>query len=149
MQHGQDLRGGAEAQRQADREAGRQRVSRRQPDQRRHRQTAQDHLRAAEPEDRRFQTPQPRRGQLQPDDEKQHHDADFGDCGHLLRIADEAENMRPDHRARDEVTQRRTKPETAEQQHEAEREAQHEHAVAEDERCAPVVHLNFPVWRRD
>ena len=46
-------------------------------------------LQRAEPEDLAPQAPQPRRLHLQPDDEEEHHDAEFGDVQDGLRVGED------------------------------------------------------------
>ena len=51
--------------------------------------------------------------------------------GMLARLADQAEHMRPDERAGDEIAQGRAEPEPAEQDDEDQRRAEHDRAVVE------------------
>ena len=64
-------------------------------------------LRAAQPEHGLAQRPQPRRLELQPDQEQQQHHAELGEAQRCLRVADDAEPPRADERAGGEVAQHR------------------------------------------
>ena len=127
LEQRQDLRRGGKRQRQAERQrrgAGR---AGRDPDQGRDGEAAQYDLRQAENEDVVPHPPQPRRVQLQPDEEEQQHDAKLGDGEDALRIRHQLEHMRADQRASDEITQSGAQPEPAEQEDEDEREAEQRH----------------------
>ena len=57
-----------------------------------------------------------------------------------LGVADQAEHLRPDQRAGDEIAQRRAEPEPAEQQHEDQPEAEQDDAVAQQRRRRALRH---------
>jgi hypothetical protein len=76
-------------------------------------QPRQHHLRGAEPEDVAPHLPQAARLQLQPDDEQQEDDAEFGDVQDLLAVRQPVKD-RPDHHAGGEVAEHRAKPEPLE-----------------------------------
>ena len=52
--------------------------------------------------------------QFEPDDEKQERNAEFGHCHDVLGIAHEPEQRGADNRAADQIAQRRTQPQLAE-----------------------------------
>src|SRR6478735_8802233 len=74
---------------------------------------------------------------LEPDDEQQQGDADFGNASQLLGIGDEAQYLRPDQRAADDIAQRRAQAELAEQGDEYQRRAEHDRAALEQEAGRP------------
>ena len=60
----------------------------------------------------------PARLKLQPDDEQQQRDADFGHALDRFRFVEQAEHRRTDQRAGNDIAQRRAQPEPAEQRDE-------------------------------
>ena len=81
-------------------------------------QRAADHdLRDAEAEDLAPQAPQPRRLHLEPDDEQEHHHAEFGDVQDGLRVGEQPQPERADHEAGGQVAQHRAEPEPLEERH--------------------------------
>ena len=85
-------------------------------------------LRAAQAEDGPAQRPQPRRLELEPDQEQQQHDAELGDVQGRLDIADHGEPPRPDQHARGEIAQHRAQLEALEERHQ-------QHGGEEENRC--------------
>ena len=67
--------------------------------------------------------------ELQPDEEQQEGDADFRHRHDGIGLADQAEHMRADDRAADDIAERRAEPELAEHGDEEQRRAEHERAV--------------------
>jgi hypothetical protein len=57
--------------------------------------------------------PQPRRVQLQPDEEEEQHDAELGDVEHILRAVDQAQDLRAGDRAGDQIAESRAEAEAA------------------------------------
>ena len=130
LQHREHLRGGGERQRQAEHQRRRCREMHR-GDQSGDRQPAQQNLQQAEPEDFLSQRPQSTGVEFEADDEQQQRDAEFGHADHRFGIADQMQHVRPDHRPRDEIPQRRAEAEAAEDQDEDERETAKDDTVAE------------------
>jgi hypothetical protein len=91
--------------------------------------------------------PQPRRIKLQPDDEQQQGDAQLRDAHLGGGIAGEAQHLRPDDDPREEVAQRCSQAEPAEQQHEAEREPEQKDAFAQQGWLDCLVHGTDLRWR--
>ena len=71
------------------------------------RNAAHRDLRRAEPEDRPPQAPQPRRLHLQPDDEQEHHHAEFRDVKDGLGIGEQADAERADDQAGGQISENR------------------------------------------
>ena len=78
-------------------------------------------LRATRAEYRPAHDPQPRRLQLQADDEQQQHHAEFGEVQDGLDVVDQAEHRWPDHDARREIAKHRAELQPAEQRHDDDR----------------------------
>ena len=74
-------------------------------------------LRRAEPEDVAAHREQPRRLELEPDDEQQEHDAELGDVADGLGLADERQAGRADGDAGGEVAEHGAEAEAPEQRH--------------------------------
>ena len=129
----QHLRGRGKRERQAECERRFPGEAGRREDQPGEREAGDGDLGEAEPENVALQPPQPRRMELEPDQEEQQHDAEIGDVEHLFRCVDEAEPLRPDQGAGDEIAEHRAEPEFAEQHDERHRRAEHDDAVAKDE----------------
>ena len=91
----------------------------------RQRQPAQHHLRQPEPENILAQPPQAARMKLQPDQEQQQRDADFGDARQILGIVEPAQQLRPDQRPADDIAKRRAKPQPPENGDEQQRRPKH------------------------
>jgi hypothetical protein len=74
---------------QRQRHAGAERRRPREPEEAREpgeREAREEHLQPSEPEDRAAQAPQPRRLELEPDDEQHEHDPELGDVHHRLAV---------------------------------------------------------------
>ena len=69
------------------------------------------------------------RVQLQPDEEQQQGDADLRHRHDRIGLADQAQHLRPDDRAADDIAECRAEPELAEHGDEDQRRAEHERAV--------------------
>ena len=74
-------------------------------------------LHAAEAENRAAQRPDPLRVELEPDQEKQQHDAELGDLQHRLRIRYQPQAPGPDRHAGDEVAEHRAQADALEDRH--------------------------------
>jgi hypothetical protein len=120
-QHRQYLRRRGKRERKRQRDRGGQREGGGIIDERDEREAAGDHLDEPEPEYVLPQTPKPRGVKLEPDEEEQQHDAELGHAQLVLGIADEAEPLRPDQRARHQIAQHRAEAEAPESQHEDKR----------------------------
>ena len=119
-------RGGRQRQPQADHQRGLPREARAHRQQRQ-RDPRQQHLQAADPEDRPPHHLQARQRQLQPDHEQQHHHADLAGRQHAVGVAHHRQRMRPEQRARGEVAEHRAQPEALEHRHrEHRREQEHQ-----------------------
>ena len=138
LQHRQHLRGRRQRQRQPERERSRRAEPGEHHDHAGDRQPARHHLREAEAEDVFLQLPQPRRAQLEPDEEQKQRDAEFGEPHLGLGSADQTEDLRSGDRARDEIAQRRAEPQPPEQENEYQREPEQHHAIAQ-QRSEPVA----------
>ena len=114
-----------EAERQPDGQRGRNADTECQVDEQAQRQPAQHDLGEAESENVPAQSPQPARVELEPYDEQEQGDADFGDARQVLGIVEQAEQMRADDRPADEIAERRAEPELAEQSDRDQRRAKH------------------------
>jgi len=92
-------------------------------------QAARSHLQQPEHENIAPHPPQSRRFQFQPDQKQQQRYAQFGNAHFLFGIAHQVQALRPDHHAREQITQCRTEPEPTKQQPKAQRKAKQQETI--------------------
>ena len=97
----------------------------------------EQHLQAADAEDRLAHQFQTRQGQFQADDEQHHHHADLAGGQYRLRVAHQPQRMRPQQRAGDQVAEHRAQPEALEHRHRDHRREQEHQCELE----AVAVHV--------
>jgi hypothetical protein len=116
LQHLHDDGGRGEHEAGSGDEGGNEREAERHADagQRRHRA---HHLDRAEPEDVLAHAPEPGGLHFQPDDEEEHHHAEFGDMDDRLRIGKETEAEGTDREPRGEIAEHRAEPDLLEDRH--------------------------------
>ena len=107
LQQRQHLRGGTEAQRQTDDQRRLPGEPHDPQDQCKQGQAAHDDLRRSKCKDIAPHPPQTAGRQLQPDEEQQQDDADFGKAQDQIRIADQTQHLRADQHAADQIAQHR------------------------------------------
>ena len=129
----QDLhveRGGGQREREADDESGLPGEYGREEQRPRDREPAEQHLRAAQPENVVAKIPQPLGAQFQADHEQQQHHAELGEAECRFGIGDEAEQMRPDDHARHEIAEHRAELQPVKQRHHRDRRRKIHHTIA-------------------
>ncbi len=120
---GEDDRRGGHRQAEPDDDRGLPGLTERDGD-RGNRDSREQDLRAAQTEHRLAQRPQPRRLELESDQEQQQHHAQLGDVQRGFGVADEAEAPRADDRARGEIAEHRAQLQPPEQRDDDHRRTQ-------------------------
>nr|WP_202392683.1 hypothetical protein [Croceibacterium xixiisoli] len=129
--------GGGQHEAGAGNKALRHRIAQRQADTDQQRNRQPD-LRRAQPENLPPHGPEPRRLHFQPDDEQEHHHAQFGDMQDRFRIGEKAQAERPDRQPRRQIAEHRTQPDPLEQRHRDHGGQQQDHDRGDIEAMRPL-----------